>query len=101
MPKKKTPRGRVQVGEAVAMGQVPFVPDSEAPVMYVDGVRVIGSVFGFALLLTRIELGAEFKAQMKQVGTIYMSPQHMKALLAVLQDRVADYEKSHGPVATS
>jgi hypothetical protein len=60
--------------------------------MYADQMHSIVSPYGFTLLFGQVGI----QGPMTAIG---MSPQHLKAMLAVLNHQMQEYEKQYGSIA--
>lgn len=86
--------------ESEEVASVEVVNDPDAPVIYASTVRVWNSVSEFALALGRLEapLRGSSKLALKQVGTVFMSPSHVKSVAELLTRKVAEYEAAYGTI---
>ena len=84
--RRATKKGSTQsaIESEISPEQIPFAYDEHAPRIYADGVRLLGSKFGVALVLTQLELGPSLEARARHVGTLHMSPEHADALIDAL-----------------
>ena len=92
MPKQRSKTQKSPPQPKLIQGrELEFVSDPNAPAIYTDSVRVLSSLFDFTILLNRLELGPKGEPRMKQVGTLYMSPQHARAFVAVLAMKLEEW----------
>ncbi|MHA4132293.1 DUF3467 domain-containing protein [Bacillus cereus] len=63
--------------------------------MYCNGVSVSRGLFDFELELKQNSSGVD-----QTLGTIIMSPQHIKALAELLMQNIEKYEDQYGPIPT-
>jgi hypothetical protein len=81
------------------------VHDSDAPRIYAGTMQVLSSFFEFVLILGQLEAGLRLgeggtQPRIREVGQIYLSPQHAKAVAQVLAQKVNEYEAQYGHITT-
>ncbi len=74
---------------------VPRTGFGDAEVYYTNSVTVRVSIYDFELQINRLEIGPDGPTA-AVLARLIMSPQHAKALLALLARNVAVYEQSFG-----
>ena len=65
---------------------------------YANSVQVRVSVWDFLLVFGRLHPLSTDEVEVKNFQGIYVSPQQAKALLTILQQNVAQYEKAFGEI---
>jgi flagellar protein FlaG len=65
---------------------------------YANSVQVRWSVWDFFLSFGTFQQSSEDSVEIKGFQGVYMSPQQAKALLMILQQNVANYEKTFGEI---
>ena len=65
---------------------------------YANSVQVRVSVWDFFLVFGRLQQQTESQVEISNFQGIYVSPQQAKALLAILQQNVAQYENAFGEI---
>lgn len=65
---------------------------------YANSVQVRVSVWDFFLVFGRLQQQSESQVEISNFQGIYVSPQQAKALLAILQQNVAQYEDAFGEI---
>jgi flagellar protein FlaG len=65
---------------------------------YANSVQVRVSVWDFFLTFGRLQPVAADEVEVQNFQGIYLSPQQAKALLAILQQNVTQYEKAFGEI---
>ncbi|MGE0813260.1 MAG: DUF3467 domain-containing protein [Vicinamibacterales bacterium] len=65
---------------------------------YANNVLLAMSPWDFRLTFGVIVEGTKRLLRIKNECEVYMSPQHAKAFLRLLESRVADYERKFGPI---
>jgi flagellar protein FlaG len=65
---------------------------------YANSVQVRVSVWDFLLVFGRLHPLSAEEVEVQNFQGIYVSPQQAKALLAILQQNVAQYEKAFGEI---
>ena len=65
---------------------------------YANSVQVRVSVWDFLLIFGRIQPQTSGDVEVQNFQGIYLSPQQAKALLAILQQNVAQYENAFGEI---
>jgi hypothetical protein len=65
---------------------------------YANSVQVRVSVWDFFLAFGRLQPVGADEVEVQNFQGIYLSPQQAKALLAILQQNVSQYEKAFGEI---
>jgi hypothetical protein len=65
---------------------------------YANSVQVRVSVWDFFLVFGTLQQQSEAQVEVRNFQGIYLSPQQAKALLAILQQDVANYENAFGEI---
>ncbi|HEY1270578.1 MAG TPA: DUF3467 domain-containing protein [Terriglobales bacterium] len=65
---------------------------------YANSVQVRVNVWDFFLVFGTLQQQSETKVEIRNFQGIYVSPQQAKALLAILQQNVAQYESAFGEI---
>lgn len=65
---------------------------------YANSVQIRASVWDFLLIFGRLQPLSSDEVEVHNFQAIYVSPQQAKALVAVLQQNVAQYEKAFGEI---
>jgi hypothetical protein len=65
---------------------------------YANSVQVRVNVWDFFLVFGTLQQQSESKVEITNFQGIYVSPQQAKALLAILQQNVAQYENAFGEI---
>jgi uncharacterized protein DUF3467 len=65
---------------------------------YANSVQVRVSVWDFLLIFGRLHPQSTDQVEVQNFQGIYLSPQQAKALLAILQQNVAQYENAFGEI---
>jgi flagellar protein FlaG len=65
---------------------------------YANAVQIRHSLWDFFLVFGTLQPSAENEVEIHNFEGIYLSPQQAKALLAVLQQNVANYESTFGEI---
>jgi flagellar protein FlaG len=65
---------------------------------YANSVQVRVSVWDFLLIFGRLQQQTPSEVEIHHFQGIYLSPQQAKALLKILEQNVAQYEKAFGEV---
>ncbi|MBF6570540.1 MAG: DUF3467 domain-containing protein [Candidatus Binataceae bacterium] len=66
---------------------------------YANSVMVKGTLWDMQFLFGRIDQTSPETLEVRQFAAIYVSPQQAKAMLAILQQNVAEYERQFGTIA--
>src|SRR5438874_2205643 len=70
----------------------------KVPSYYSNSVRLVTTTFDFRLLFGEISPFADGKMGVIARATVVMSPEHMKAMVAVLTRSVEEFEDAHGVI---
>ncbi|HMF89912.1 MAG TPA: DUF3467 domain-containing protein [Candidatus Angelobacter sp.] len=65
---------------------------------YANSVQVRVSVWDFLLIFGRVQPQATNEVEVQNFQGLYLSPQQAKALLTILEQNVAQYEKTFGEI---
>jgi hypothetical protein len=65
---------------------------------YANSVQVRVSVWDFFLVFGTLQQQSETQVEVRNFQGVYLSPQQAKALLAILQQDVANYENAFGEI---
>jgi hypothetical protein len=65
---------------------------------YANSVQVRVSVWDFLLIFGRLQQQTPSEVEIHHFQGIYLSPQQAKALLKILEQNVAQYEKAFGEI---
>jgi hypothetical protein len=65
---------------------------------YANSVQVRVSVWDFFMVFGTLQQQSETQVEVQNFQGIYVSPQQAKALLAILQQDVANYENAFGEI---
>ena len=65
---------------------------------YANSVQIRVNLWDFFLMFGNINQTAQDNVQIANFQGIYVSPQQAKALMALLQQNVANYEAAFGPI---
>jgi flagellar protein FlaG len=65
---------------------------------YANSVQVRVNVWDFFLVFGTMQQQTETQVEVKNFQGIYLSPQQVKALMAILQQNVAGYESAFGEI---
>ena len=65
---------------------------------YANSVQVRVSVWDFLLIFGRVQPQTPEQVDVQNFQGIYLSPQQAKALVTILQQNVAQYEKTFGEI---
>jgi hypothetical protein len=65
---------------------------------YANSVQIRVSVWDFLLIFGRVQPQATNEVEVQNFQGLYLSPQQAKALLTILEQNVAQYEKTFGEI---
>jgi flagellar protein FlaG len=65
---------------------------------YANSVQVRVSVWDFLLIFGRVQPQTTTEVEVQNFQGLYLSPQQAKALLTILEQNVAQYEKTFGEI---
>jgi flagellar protein FlaG len=65
---------------------------------YSNSVQIRVSVWDFFLVFGTLQQQTETEVEVSNFQGVYLSPQQAKALLAILQQNVGNYEKTFGEI---
>lgn len=99
MPRKARSEEPEQQFKVLQFG--PFKGSPEVPSFYANSIQAVVSFADFTLLIGQTGFGTNGELEMREVARLNLSPQHAKLLANVLAQRVADYEKTFGPIAVT
>jgi hypothetical protein len=101
MSKKPTRNGADQHrsdAERLKNRQQVNVGEEDAPVVYANHTQIAASIFDFRLQFGQILKADQDELRVKFMTTVFLSPQHMKAFLALLNQKVHDWEQQYGEI---
>jgi len=67
-------------------------------IVYSNGVTIVNTARDFQIMFGIIMMGLDGKFEVNEHTSVIISPQHAKALLSLLDNRIKDWEKSHGEI---
>lgn len=93
-------RSKEQPPESVSFENIEVYRDPNAVNLYASTARVLSSPFEFLIALGQIEpgIGPKLNPRLKEIGTLYLTPTHAKALTMILMRKVAEYEIEYGRI---
>lgn len=65
---------------------------------YANSVQVRVNVWDFFLVFGTLQQSTENEVEVRNFQGVYLSPQQAKALMTILQQNVAQYEKTFGEI---
>ena len=65
---------------------------------YANSVQIRVNVWDFFLVFGTMQQSSETQVELRNFQGVYLSPQQAKALMALLQQNVANYESAFGPI---
>jgi hypothetical protein len=65
---------------------------------YANSVQIRVNVWDFFLVFGTMQQSSETHVELRNFQGVYLSPQQAKALMALLQQNVANYESAFGPI---
>ena len=77
---------------------VKFVNTPEYREAYANSVQIRVNVWDFFLVFGTMQQSSETQVELRNFQGIYLSPQQAKALMALLQQNVANYEAAFGNI---
>jgi flagellar protein FlaG len=77
---------------------VKFVQTPDYREAYANSVQIRVNVWDFFLVFGTMQQSSETQAEMRNSQGIYLSPQQAKALTALLQQNVMNYEAAFGEI---
>ncbi|HXZ80019.1 MAG TPA: DUF3467 domain-containing protein [Terriglobales bacterium] len=77
---------------------VKLINDSNYRENYANSVQVRVNVWDFFLVFGTMQQQVENEVEIHNFQGIYLSPQQAKALMTILQQNVANYEKTFGEI---
>jgi flagellar protein FlaG len=77
---------------------VKFVQTSDYREAYANSVQIRVNVWDFFLVFGTMQQSTETQVELRNFQGIYLSPQQAKALMALLQQNVANYEAAFGEI---
>ena len=75
-----------------------FIGNPDAPTFAPSQIRILVAALDITLLLGEVRLDAGSVPEMTEICRIRLSPQHAKALAALLAKNVLEYESQVGPI---
>src|SRR5512142_3337876 len=79
-----------------AQPNIKLVNTAEYRENYANSVQVRVNVWDFYLVFGTLQQATESEVEVRNFQGIYLSPQQAKALMSILQQNVAQYEKTFG-----
>jgi Protein of unknown function (DUF3467) len=92
------PRVTLRVMNTAIQPNVKFVQTPDYREAYANSVQIRVNVWDFFLVFGTMQQSSETQAEMRNFQGIYLSPQQAKALTALLQQNVANYESAFGEI---
>jgi len=77
---------------------VKFVQTSDYREAYANSVQIRVNVWDFFLVFGTMQQSTETQVELRNFQGVYLSPQQAKALMALLQQNVANYESAFGEI---
>lgn len=77
---------------------VKFVQTSDYREAYSNSVQIRVNVWDFFLVFGTMQQSSETQVELRNFQGIYLSPQQAKALMALLQQNVTNYEAAFGEI---
>ncbi len=77
---------------------VKFVQTADYREAYSNSVQIRVNVWDFFLVFGTMQQSSETQVELRNFQGIYLSPQQAKALMALLQQNVANYEAAFGEI---
>jgi flagellar protein FlaG len=77
---------------------VKFVQTPDYRETYANSVQIRVNVWDFFLVFGTMQQASEAQVELRNFQGIYLSPQQAKALMALLQQNVANYEAAFGEI---
>ena len=77
---------------------VKFVQTSDYREAYANSVQIRVNVWDFFLVFGTMQQSTESQVELRNFQGVYLSPQQAKALMALLQQNVANYESAFGEI---
>ncbi len=87
-----------RVARKADLGMPDLIGNPDAPSFAPGQIRILVATLDFTLLLGELRLDTEGVLNMTEICRIRLSPQHAKALTALLAKNVIDYESEIGPI---
>ncbi len=97
-PNKRKPRKDTPVATTTPTLIPEHVNSENALTFYVSSAEIFVTVYDFRLRIGEILKVGEGKLVIKDLVTLYMSPQHALALTAILANRIRNYEEQYGKI---
>lgn len=93
------PRKARRVSRKADLRMPDLIGNPSAPTFAPSQIRILSAILDITLLLGQLQLDAEGKPEMAEICKIRLSPQHAKALAALLTAKVIEYESEVGPIS--
>ena len=77
---------------------IKFANTSDYREAYANSVQIRVNVWDFFLVFGTMQQSSETQVELRNFQGVYLSPQQAKALMALLQQNVANYEAAFGPI---
>ena len=81
-----------------AQPNVKFVNTPDYREGYANSVQIRVNVWDFLLVFGTMQQSSETQVELRNFQGIYLSPQQAKALMALLQQNVSNYEAAFGEI---
>lgn len=91
-------RVTLRVMNTAIQPNVKFVQTPDYRETYANSVQIRVNVWDFFLVFGTMQQSSETQAEMRNFQGIYLSPQQAKALTALLQQNVMNYESAFGEI---
>jgi hypothetical protein len=93
-------RSRVTLRNMITANQpnVKFVQTPDYREAYSNSVQIRVNVWDFFLVFGTMQQSSETQVELRNFQGIYISPQQAKALMALLQQNVTNYEATFGEI---
>ena len=82
----------------VAQPNIRFANTADYRESYANSVQIRVNGWDFFLVFGTMQQVAENQVELRNFQGVYLSPQQAKALMALLQQNVANYETAFGPI---
>lgn len=89
---------KTQPNAAPTQRKIERIKSESTPTIYANNVEIQQSSFDFRLRFGLVESATPELVRVRDVVTVYMSPQHAKSVADLLNKQLVAYEKSFGPL---
>src|SRR5271165_7263069 len=90
--------GTLRVMNTTNQPNVKFVQTEDYREAYANSVQIRVNVWDFFLVFGTMQQSSETQMELRNFQGIYLSPQQAKALMALLQQNVSNYEVAFGEI---